>query len=99
MCSSDSFWEVDLYIEADYHYYLKYGANRTKTVNQMISIIEAVNQQYEAQLQTTFRIREIVVRETSEANPYMTNDIIELWFAFREEITSNTDNEWDTYQV
>ena len=97
-CSIDSFYEVDLYIEADYHYFLKYGSNRTAVVNQMVSIIEAVNQQYEAQLQTTFKIKEIVVRETSEANPYTTNDIIELWFAFREEVTCNTDNEWDTYQ-
>jgi hypothetical protein len=71
-CPGAGFNAAEIALDTDYEYFLDYGTVPLTTM-QMEDVINATNLQYEAQLEVTHVISNVIVRTTSN-DPYTTSD-------------------------
>lgn len=69
--------------DADYHYYQSLGSNVTSVQNSINAIINALNVQYGNEVGINFQLSELIIRTSSGANPYSTNNAEVLLEQFR----------------
>ena len=72
------FYTVELAIEADYPYFEEKGSSKIAVVNEVLTIMNEVNLQYEAEADITFQISVFVIHETPESDPYDPSDQFDL---------------------
>ena len=79
---------AELGCDADFQYFQRYGTVQA-TVDRVESVINAMNLQYESEVELTHQITTTVVRTSSGANPYTTSNSSTLLSQFRNEWNNN----------
>ncbi|MCH2139314.1 MAG: M12 family metallo-peptidase, partial [Phycisphaerales bacterium] len=74
---------ADMAVDVDYAFYDLYNNSVSAVENRVNAVINAVNSQYESQIEVTHEIQAIVVRTSLGAQPYGTNVIETLLEALR----------------
>jgi hypothetical protein len=87
-CGDGVLCVAELACDADVQYFLSYGSVGA-VENRINTVINAVNVQYERDVEITHVITAIIVRTSSGANPYTTNDPSDLLSEFRNYWQSN----------
>jgi hypothetical protein len=64
------FWFAELAADADFLYYQTFGSSVPNVENQINSIVNGVNVQYERDVVISHQISAIIVRTSAEADPY-----------------------------
>jgi len=75
--------------DADFPYYQSNGSSIAATVNDLVGIMNAVNLVYERDTFITHEIGSIIVRTSSAADPYSSNDSVTLLGQFRNHWNAN----------
>ncbi|MFT5464720.1 MAG: hypothetical protein ACI8QS_003625 [Planctomycetota bacterium] len=79
---------AELGIDSDFEYYQDYGSNSTNVMNQITSVIDTMNLQYEGEVGITHVITTILVR-TSSNQPYTSTNANTLLDQFLDEWNNN----------
>ena len=87
-CGSGVFCAAEMAVDADYQYYQDWGSVAA-VENRVNTVINTVNAQYERDVDITHVVTTIIVRTSSGANPYTTNDPSALLDQFRNYWLSN----------
>ncbi|MCZ6652123.1 MAG: M12 family metallo-peptidase [Planctomycetota bacterium] len=82
---------AELAADADFEYYESYGSSVATVVSRINSVINAVNIQYERDVDITQVLSAIIVR-TAEPDPYSFTDATQLIFQFRDHWLANHSN-------
>lgn len=80
--TSGELLEAEIAFDADYEYFQANGSDAAATVSDIEDIVNGLNVIYERDVGITYRITEIVVRESAN-DPYNTADAGQLLSAFR----------------
>jgi len=84
----NSFHLVELAVEADYLYFLEKGSSKEAVFNEIASIVNEVNVQFEEEGSIAFQIVTFILHETEESDPYDPETPFELLQQLR--------NQWKT---
>ena len=89
----------ELAVDADFEYYQDYNSSVPDVTSRIDSVINAVNVQYERDVDITHVITTIIIR-TAEPDPYTHTDATQLLFQFRSHWLANHGNvQRDTVQL
>ena len=80
--------ECEIAIEADFRYFQRFGSV-AGTENDVMLVVAGLDVIYERDVDVTFELTRIVVRTTSAADPYTTNDASNLLGQFRTRWNNN----------
>ncbi len=80
---------AELAADADFDYYQDWGSSVNNVSNRIQTVIAAMNGQYETELSLTHAITTIIVRTSSNDNPYTTNGPSALLGEFKSEWQDN----------
>ena len=79
---------AELGIDSDFEYFQDYGSSSTNVMNQITSVIDTMNLQYEGEVGITHLITTILVR-TSASQPYTSTNANTLLVQFMDEWNNN----------
>jgi hypothetical protein len=67
---SECYWFAEIAIDADFQYYTTWGSSTINVENQVNSIINALNDQYEQDVDISHQISTLIIRTSQAADPY-----------------------------
>jgi hypothetical protein len=75
--------------DADYEYYLDYGASTANVEARINAVINAMNAQYERDVDITHQVTSIIVRTSAQQDPYTSTDAVTLLNQVRNQWNAN----------